>query len=190
MKRLILSTLLALSFSTSASAAKYEIDANHTQVHFHYRHLGFSTITGRFQEVSGTFDFNPTKLTASKIDVKLPVASLSTGVAKLDAHMKSPDFFDAEKFPEATFKSTKVTVVSKDKLRVAGDLTIHGVTKPVVMDVSVSTGMHPMRKTPAAGFDATTTIKRSDFGVGGMVPAVSDDVRLDITMEAQEPKQG
>ena len=188
-KTLLVSMLLALAFAGAASAARYEIDANHTQVEFTYSHLGFSNITGRFGEVDGHFDFDPANPAASKIDVTLPMASLSTGVPKLDSHLASPDFFDAEKFPVATFKSNKVTVLDKDRLSVDGDLTIHGVTRPVVLAVSINKlGDHPMRKTPAVGFDATTTIKRSEFGIDRMVPAVSDAVRLDITLEAQQPK--
>ena len=121
--------------------------------------------------------------------MQIPLASLSTGVPKLDTHLSSADFFDAATFPTASFKSSKVSVVSPGKLKVAGDMTIHGVTRPVVLDVTINQlGEHPMRKSPAAGFDASATIKRSDFGVGGMVPMVSDEVRLDITLEAQQPK--
>ena len=118
------------------------------------------------------------------------MSSLSTGVAKLDAHLSSADFFDVATFPAASFKSGKVTVLGENKLTVAGDLTIHGVTRPVLLDVTINKlGEHPMRKTAAAGFDASTTIRRSDFGVGGMVPMISDEVRLEITLEAQQPKK-
>lgn len=189
MKRYLLPALLALAFTGAASADRYDIDASHTQVEFTYSHLGYSNITGRLGQVTGTFDFDPTKPEQSRIEVQVPLSSLSTGVEKLDAHLSSADFFDATAHPMATFKSSKVTVAGKDKLAVAGDLTIHGVTRPVVLDVTINkVGEHPMRKTAAAGFDATTTIKRSEFGVGGMVPMISDDVRLDITMEAQQPK--
>jgi polyisoprenoid-binding protein YceI len=189
MTRLLLPALFALAFAGSASAARYEIDANHTQVRFTYTHLGYSHISGRLGDVTGNFDFDAAKPANSSIDVQVPLASLSTGVPKLDAHLSSADFFNAGTFPTATFKSNKVTVVSPGKLKVAGDMTIHGVTKPVVLDVTVNKlGEHPMSKTPAAGFDASATIKRSDFGMGGGVPMVSDEVRLDITMEAHQPK--
>ena len=189
MTRLLLPALFALAFAGSASAARYEIDANHTQVRFTYTHLGYSHISGRLGQVSGTFDFDPAKPAASSIDVLIPLASLSTGVPKLDTHLSSAEFFDIATYPTASFKSSKVSVVSAGKLKVAGDMTIHGVTKPVVLDVTINKlGEHPMRKSPAAGFDASATIKRSDFGVGGMVPMVSDEIRLDITLEAQQPK--
>ena len=189
MKRLILPVLLSLAFVGAASAATYNIDAAHTQVQFTYTHLGFSHLNGRLNQVSGSFDFDPAKPANSSINVQIPMASLSTGVPKLDEHLNSPDFFDVEKFPTASFKSTKVTALGKDKLSVAGELTIHGVTKPVVLDVTINkVGIHPMKKVAAAGFDASTTIKRSEFGVGGMTPMIADEVKLSISLEAQEPK--
>lgn len=190
MKRLLLPTLFALVFAGSASAASYDIDANHTQVEFTFSHLGYSNITGRLGQVSGSFEFDPANPARSSIEVQVPLSSLSTGVAKFDAHLSSADFFDAATFPTASFKSGKVTVLGENKLTVAGDLTIHGVTRPVLLDVTINKiGEHPMRKTAAAGFDASTTIRRSDFGVGGMVPMISDEVRLEITLEAQQPKK-
>ncbi len=189
MKRFLLAVALAASFATVAHATDYKIDGSHTQVLFTYNHFGMSNITGRFDEVKGTFDFDAANPANSSIEVEIPMASLSTGVAKLDEHMKSPDFFDAAAFPTATFKSTKVTAAGDKKLTVAGDLTIHGVTKPVVLAVTINgNGLHPMQKVAAAGFDATTTIKRSDFGVTKYAPAVSDEVKIAITLEASVPK--
>ena len=188
MKRLLVPTLVMLAFSGVAPAAIYTIDGNHTQVQFTYQHMGFSHLSGRLNQASGSFDFDPAKPARSSIDVQIPMASLSTGVPKLDAHLSSPDFFDVEKFPTASFKSNKVTVLGKGKLKVAGELTIHGVTRPIVLDVTINkTGEHPMRKVAAAGFDASATIKRSDFGVGGMVPMIDDQVKLSMSLEAQEP---
>jgi polyisoprenoid-binding protein YceI len=103
--------------------------------------------------------------------------SIDTGVAKVDDHIKSADFFDTAKFPTATFKSTTVAAAGEGKLKVTGDLTLRGVTKPVVLDVTVNKiGEHPMAKKPAAGFNATTKVLRSDFGLGGYVPAVGDGI--------------
>lgn len=189
MKRLILPVLLALAMSGPVAAAKYNIDARHTQVHFTYLHGGYANLGGRLNQVTGTLDFDPEQPGKSSIDVQIPMSSLSTGVPKLDAHLNSADFFDAEKFPTASFTSKQVTVLGKDKLNVAGDLTIHGVTRPVVFEVTINqAGMHPMSKVPAVGFEATATIKRSEFGVGGFLQAASDDVKLRIAMEAQQPK--
>lgn len=188
-KRFVLAALLALSSATAFAAERYEIDPAHTQVQFGYSHFGFSHITGRFDQVTGEFMFDAADPAKSSIQVTIPLTSISTGVAKLDTHLQSADFFDAEKFPEAIFKSTQVTVVSADKLTVAGDLTIHGVSKPVVLDVTLNkAGLHPMTKVLAAGFDASTTLKRSDFGVGAYAPAVSDEVSILITLEAQQAK--
>ncbi len=188
MKRIILSTLISFACTGAASAAVYDIDRSHTQVFFTYSHLGFSHLSGRLNEVTGSFDYDATKPAKSSIDVQLPLSSLSTGVPKLDEHLATADFFDAGKFPTATFKSSKVTVLGKDRLSVAGDLTIHGVTRPATFAVTLNgSGIHPMKKTAAVGFDATTTIKRSDFGIAKYVPMVADEVRLNISMEAQQP---
>ncbi|MEO7251175.1 MAG: YceI family protein [Arenimonas sp.] len=190
MKRLIFSAMIALAAVGAAGAATYDIDANHTQVQFTYNHFGFSHLNGRLNQVSGHFDFNPAKPANSSVEVDIPMSSLSTGVPKLDTHLSSAEFFDVATFPTAHFKSNKVTVVGKNKLVVAGDLTIHGVTKPVQLDVTINNnGMHPMKKVMAAGFDASTTLKRSEFGVGGYTPMIADEVKLSISMEAQEPKK-
>lgn len=177
----------AFAMSANAQAAKYTIDSTHTQVEFTYSHFGFSNITGRFDQVNGEFELDTQNLAKSKISVEIPINSISTGVDKLNAHMQSADFFDQAKFPTATFKSTKVHVVNDKELHVMGDLTIHGVTNPVVLNVKVNKiADHPMKKIPSAGFDASTTIKRSDYGVAGYVPAVSDEVIIRITLEATQ----
>jgi polyisoprenoid-binding protein YceI len=181
--------LAALSMPAFAATVPYEIDGRHTQVLFTYSHFGLSNITGRFGDVSGTFAFDAANPAASSIKVTIPIASVSMGVPKLDEHLKSPDFFDAAQFPEATFASNAVTAAGEGRWKVAGDLTLHGVTKPVVLDVKVNyVGPHPMNKAPVAGFDATTTIRRSEFGVDRMIPGVPDEVGIRITLEARGPK--
>jgi polyisoprenoid-binding protein YceI len=123
------------------------------------------------------------------VEVTLPLANLDTHVSALDEHLKKPDFFDADKYPVVTFKSTRVEPLGGNKFKVTGDLTVHGVTKPVVLDATLNkAGMQPMLKVPAVGFDATGTIKRSDFGVGAYVPNVSDEVQIRITTEAEAGK--
>jgi polyisoprenoid-binding protein YceI len=189
-KRLVLASLLALATFSAQAAESYTIDQTHTQVEFTYSHFGFSNITGRFDTVESEFLFDPQDPTQSSVKVTIPMASLSTGVEKLDTHLLSADFFDAEKYPTATFTSTGVTAAGEGRLQVAGDLSIHGVTRPVVLDVTINKiGEHPMAKTPAAGFDARTTIKRSDFGVGNYAPAVSDEVLIEITVESRLAKK-
>ncbi len=180
---------LALASSTALAADPYTIDPSHTQVEFTYSHFGYSHITGHFDKVEGDFLFDAKDPTKSSVQVNIPMDSISVGVPALDADLRSDMFFDPAKFPLATFQSTSVTSTGANKLAVAGDLTIHGVTKPVTLDVTINKiGMHPMRQVAAVGFDATATIKRSDFGVDKYVPNVGDDVTLHITMEAFAPK--
>lgn len=182
----LFAALLALSTPVLASTP-YVIDPTHTQVEFTYSHLGFSNITGRFDAVESEFTFDPANPANSRVKVTIPVNSISTGVEKLDQHLLAADFFDAASFPTATFESTGVTAAGEGKLAVAGNLTIHGVTRPVVLDVTINKiAEHPMRKVPAAGFDARVDIKRSEFGIGNYVPAISDEVTIEITVEAYQ----
>jgi len=121
--------------------------------------------------------------------VTLPLADLDTHVPALDEHLKKPDFLDAGKYPTVTFKSTKVQPLGGHKFKVTGDLTVHGVTRPVVLAATLNKiGPHPMSKAQSIGFDATASIKRSDFGVGAYVPSVSDEITIRITTEASVPK--
>jgi polyisoprenoid-binding protein YceI len=184
-----LATALVLASTAAFAADPYVIDPSHTQVEFSYTHFGFSHITGRFDKVEGVFLFDAKDPTKSSIQVNIPIASISTGVADLDKDLRTDAFFDADKFPLATFQSGKVTSAGPNKLAVSGDLTIHGITKPLILDVTVNKiGTHPMRGVAAAGFDATATVKRSDFGISKYVPNDSDEVTLHITMEASAPK--
>jgi polyisoprenoid-binding protein YceI len=185
MKRLAFAILASTVLSAAASAETYTMDPRHTQVLFTYSHLGFADITGRFDDVQGSISYDPADPGAASVEVTVPIATVSSGVAEMDAHFLRDDLFDASQFPTATFKSTAVESAGNDKLRVTGDLTIHGVTRPTTFDVAINKiGEHPMRKVPAAGFTATATIKRSDFGVDKYVPAIPDEVRLSISTEA------
>ena len=190
LRPLLLSLMLVGSVGAAqAETTAYNIDPTHTQIHVRYLHAGFSNIAIRFNKVEGEFLFDAAKPVNSSLNIKVPINSLDTGVEKFDTHLWSADFFDVEKFPEATFKSTKVTAVAKGKLKLLGDLTIHGVTKSVSFNVTINgVAPHPMKKLPSAGFDASTKIKRSDFGIGKYAPMVSDEVTLHITMEASEAK--
>ena len=186
MKRPLLAAALALA-STVAFAAPltYKIDANHTDVVASWSHFGFSNPIAHFGKVDGSITYDPANVGASKVEVTIPLSGLNSHVGDFDDHLRSADFFDAGKFPNITFKSTSVKAAGKGKLKVTGDLTIKGVTKPVVLDVNLNkAGEHPMTKVPAIGFDATATVKRSDFGVGAYAPMVSDEVALKITTEA------
>jgi polyisoprenoid-binding protein YceI len=188
-KRIALAAALVVA-STAAFAAPvtYKIDPNHTSVVASWSHFGFSNPIANFGDAEGSITYDPANVGTSKVEVTLPLSGLDSHVAKFDEHLRSADFFDAEKFPTITFKSTKVEAAGDKKLRVFGDLTIKGITKPVVLDTTINKiGEQPMAKRAAAGFDATTTIKRSDFGVDKYVPNVSDNVTLRITTEAVVP---
>jgi len=188
-RRIALASALALA-APAAFAATYTLDPGHTQVVFSWNHFGYSNPTAQFGKIDGTLEFDAANPTKSSVKVTIPLASVNSNVDKLNEHLGSPDFFDAAKFPDAVFKSTKVEKgASESQLKVTGDLTLHGVTKPVVLDVTINkVGEHPMRKAPAAGFDATTTLKRTEFGVGKYAPMVSDDIRIHITSEAIDAK--
>ncbi|HVV96156.1 MAG TPA: YceI family protein [Rhodanobacteraceae bacterium] len=187
---LIASAFLLASVSASAFATTYTLDPNHTQVQFVWNHFGFSNLTGQFGKVEGKLDFDEADPTKSSVTATISMDSVNSNVKKLDGELAGSDYFDAAKYPTATFKSTHVERgATPDKLKVTGDFTLHGVTKPVTLDVDVvKVGEHPMRKAPAAGFTATATIKRSDFGVTKYVPAVGDDVKIHIVTEAIESK--
>lgn len=181
--------LLFVGGFAMAEPARYTIDPNHTHVDFSWNHLGFSHPVGRFDGIQGDFRFDPVDPTQSSVTVTIAIDSIDTGVKALDDDLKGPAFFDAAKYPTATFKSTQVQRAGAHGLKVTGDLTLHGVTRPVVLDVVVNkVGTHPMRGTQAAGFDATTTIKRSDFGIAKYVPNVSDEIAISISTETFVPK--
>ena len=163
----------------------YEIDPTHTTVVAQWNHFGFSNPVANFGGAEGRIVYDADNVAASSVEVTLPLSGLNAFVDKFDEHLRSADFFDAERFPVATFRSTAVEDAGPGKLKVTGDLTIKDNTRPVVLDVTINRfGEHPMLKRPAAGFDATTTLLRSDFGVGAYAPNVSDEVQLRIPTEA------
>ena len=173
----------------AVASGTYKLDPSHTDVLAQWTHMGFSNPSAHFGQADGTLVYDAADVTKSSVEVTLPLSGLNSFTAKFDEHLKSADFFDAAKFPTATFKSTKVEAAGTNKLTVTGDLTVKGTTKPVTLDVTINgAGEHPMLKVPSVGFDATTTLKRSDFGVGAYAPAVSDEVKVRITTEASIPK--
>ena len=164
------------------TAGTYKVDSGHTQVLFEINHLGFSEYSGMFVEPTGTLMLDPANPGAAKVDIAFPIAKVRSTVAALDEHLKKPDFFDAAQFPEGRFTSTKV-VATGNTATIAGNLTLHGVTKPVTLNARfVGAGTMAMGG-PAKlniGFQATTTIKRSDFGMSMGIPLVGDQVKLTI----------
>ena len=191
-----INTLLVVA-ALPALADTYALDKPHTEVRFTWDHLGLSRQGGRFRDVSGNVEFDPAKPEASTVDVSIPLAGISTGVAKLDEHLvKSKEFFDVAAFPLITFKSRSVRMKSDRTGAIEGDLTINGIAKPVVLDfVWNFTGEHPLAYINpayagqyASGFSATGQILRSDWGIKRTIPYVSDELR--ITIETEMLRQG
>jgi polyisoprenoid-binding protein YceI len=163
------------------SGGTYKVDGGHTQVVFAWDHMGFTNNAGTIAEPTGTLTLDKANPANSKVSVTFQVANLRTGVAKLDEHLLKPDFFDAAKFPTATFVSTSVKPEGTNGAEITGNLTLHGVTKPVTLDTQFyGVGPNPMTKKENIGFVATGTIKRSDFGMGAFVPLVSDAIELKV----------
>ena len=191
MRIALVAAVTAVLFAASpALAADFDVDPAHSSVSFSVKHLVVSTVRGEFAKVSGTVSYDAKKLEATALDITIDPASVDTRDAKRDGHLKSADFFDVEKFPTVTFKSKKVEAAGKGKLKVTGELTLHGVTKPVTLSV---TGPSAEVKSPfgttVVAASATTTINRKDFGMnwnkaldsGGVM--VSDEVALTIDVE-------
>lgn len=196
MKRSFLACSLAVaatffSFAANAQDAEtYKLDPSHTYVLWSVNHLGFSSQPGKFAMVDGTLTLDQAKPENSKVDVVINTDNLMTGVPKLDEHLKNKDFFNVKRFPKATFVSDKVEVTGQNSAKVYGMLTLLGVSKPVVLDVKLNkSGMHPITNKQSVGFTATTTIKRSDFGMNYGLPAVGDEVKIDIGAEANSDKK-
>lgn len=168
----------------TAVSGTYQLDPTHTDVLAQWTHFGFSQPSAHFGISEGTLVYDAADVGKSSVQVAMPITGIESFVAKLDEHLASGDFFDAGKFPNATFKSTSVAAAGTNKLTVTGDLTIKDITRPVTLDVTLNgAGEHPMLKKQAIGFSATATIKRTDFGVGAYAPNVSDEVQLRITTE-------
>jgi polyisoprenoid-binding protein YceI len=153
-----------------------------------WNHFGFSRPVANFGQAEGTLVYDQDNVAASSVDVTLPMSGLDALVPDLTEHLRSADFFDAAKWPNASFKSTKVEKVGETKLKVTGNLTIRDVTRPVVLDVTLNKSGAGRGGEPKIGFDATATIKRSEFGVAKFIPNVADEVDIRITTEALAPK--
>lgn len=191
MKALIVALVSVLATATaSAKPVTYTIDPTHTQVDFRWNHLGLSNPAASVDTVSGTLIWDEEDPTRSSVQVSMPVSSIRTRVPVLDADFQGEKFFNAAQHPTITFRSDSVERVGiSDSFRIHGELTAHGVTRPVVLEATLNgEAQHPMFKAPAIGFDATATIKRSDYGLSVALPMVSDEVEVRITVEALEAK--
>lgn len=192
MKNLFLTTILGASLATAANAeaVTYVLDSSHSQIVFSYDHLGFSRTTGMFSGFEGTIELDAEDPAASSVSVSFPAESLITGWPEREAHFLSDDFFGAEANPLVTFTSTSIEVTGDDTGLITGDLTINGITQPVVLDATLNQmADHPMAQMPWAGFDATTTLMRSDFDMGQFAPFVGDEVDIYISIEAMVPAE-
>ena len=186
MKSLLASTALMLAaIPAHAEAVKYTIDPGHAQVLFSFEHLGFSTVFGMFSGFSGDIAFDKEHPENSTVSVTMPVKSMITGFPARFDHFMSPDFFDATDDEMVSFVSTGIEVTGETTGVITGDLTINGVTKSIALDAEMTQmGDHPMANKPWVGFNATTTVVRSEFDMGQFAPYVSDEVEVFISIEA------
>lgn len=185
--RYTLAAALALA-SCSLGATTYTLESKHSMGTIRWAHLDFSNPTAQFNQIEGTLEFDPAAPAKSSVMVTIPLSHLTSGVPDLDEDLRSSTFFDLDKYPTATFMSTRVeTTAMSNQLKVMGNLSLRGVTKPVTLDVTINkVGTNPRLHLPAVGFEATATLKRSDFGMGKYVPQVSDEVTIHITSQADE----
>ena len=187
-----LSLGLAFAAATTIAIAKpvaYQIDPTHTATIFTWNHFGFSTPSANFTDIQGVINVDNEKPANSSVNVTIPMSSVNTSVAALDKEFQTKDWFDAASYPNITFNSTKVETKDKKNFKITGNLTIKGVTKPVVLDAVLNKQAdHPMSKAPTIGFNATTSFDRSAFGIGNYVPNVGDKITVKITTEASVKK--
>lgn len=186
--------VLFLALSLTVCAADYEVDLAHSSATFKIKHLGISTVTGRFDKFSGTVSLDPADPKTLKTTATIDVASIDTDNDKRDEHLRKPDFFDAAKFPQITFVSNGVKETGKNKYAISGDLTLHGVTKPVVLDAEFGGALKDPWGGERVAFTASTVINRLDYGVGpeqkletgGLM--LGNEVRIEIEIEAIKKK--
>ena len=193
MNKMILTAALLLS--ALAQAASYKMDPAHSAVGFSVKHMMISKVRGNFTKYEGTFDFDEKKNEVNKIVVKVDPASINTGNEKRDEHLRTPDFFDVKKFPEMIFKAGKVDVKKDTPVKVSGELTMHGVTKPVTLDLTYGGAVIDPMGNEKVGFTLTGQINRKEWGLTwnkplekGMGVAVGDEVTLEIEGEAAKAK--
>jgi polyisoprenoid-binding protein YceI len=186
MKKFLIALGLAGALSGLATADEtYNLEPTHSYVEFHYNHFGYSNPSGKWF-ASGSLNFESQNLAKSSANITIKVGDIITGIPKLDEHLKSSDFFDVTKYPTATFIGNKVTNIHGKQFDLGGVLTLHGIAKPITLHVTQNLlAVNPMNKLQTAGFSAKAEIKRSDFGLANYIPAVSDEIKLNIEIEAQ-----
>ncbi|PZU06896.1 YceI family protein [Sphingomonas sp.] len=167
----------------SVQAGTYKVETNHTLAEFTVNHFGFNDFFGVIPGATGSLTLDPKAIGSAKLDVSLPVERISTTNSILDGELKSADWFDAAKYPTIRFVSQQVVQTGANSARISGTITMHGVSKPMVLDATFGgAGVNMMSKAYTIGFSATGTLKRSEFGVSKYVPAVSDEVRIKISV--------
>ena len=183
-KTLIAAALFAFAGAAFAAPVTYKLDPGHTNVLASWNHFGYSNPSINFGQVDGTLVYDADQVSASSVQVTLPLTGLSALADQFYDHLTSDKWFDAAKYPAATFKSTRVEAAGEGKLKVTGDLTIKGITKPVVLDVTLNkAGEHPMKKVPMCGGEARTSIQKKDYGeFGGGI--LGDEIRIALEFEA------
>ncbi len=185
---LVITAAIALSASAFAQATTWKIDPNHSAAQFSVRHMGISTVRGAFTKVSGTVMYDPADPSKTVIDATIDASSVDTRVEMRDNDLRSDHFFDVAKYPTLTFKSKRVESTGAGKLKVTGDLTIHGVTKEVVFDVDgPSAPVQDPKGNTHVGASASTKVNRMDFGVNGAPTMVGNDVPITIDVELVKP---
>lgn len=185
MKSLLLAAAIVLPAGLASAADKYVLDASHSQIVFSYNHLGFSTGYGMFSGFEGEITFDRENPENSNVSVSMPVMSMMTGWEERYEHFMSGDFFGATEDDLITFTSTGIEVTGENTALITGDLSMNDVTRSVVLDAKLNqVGPHPTEGKEWAGFDASTTLKRSDFNLGAFAPFVSDEVDVRISIEA------
>lgn len=170
--------------NANAKSEKFILDPLHTNITWSANHAGFSNPNGKFAKSSGVMFLDKKNPENSSVEVEIDTTSIVTGIEAFDIHLKGADFFNVEQFKTAKFVSTKVEVMAKDIAKIHGDLTLIGVTKPVILEAKLNKiGRHPFTLKKTAGFSATTTIKRSDFGIKYGLSLVSDEVKIAFEVE-------
>jgi len=188
MKKWIRYLIISLSFfftSIVNAADTYTIDPNHSYVLWRISHFDFSHPSGKWMVAEGTLNLDKDKPQNSKVNVLIHVNDMITGIPELDKHLKGPLFFDTKKYPQATFVSDKVTLTGKNSAKVHGILTVHGVSKPITLNVKLNKiGISPITHKETVGLTAITNLKRSDFGMSTLLPGLGDEVQINIEAEA------
>ena len=183
-KFLVCSAVFVFISSAFAQLETWKIDPAHSAAQFSVRHLGISTVRGEFKKVSGSANYDPTDPAKTSIEATIDATTIDTRVDKRDNDLRGPEFFDVQKYPTITFKSKRTEAAGTGKLKITGDLTIHGVTREVVLDVD---GPTPPIKDPKGnshmGASATTKINRKDFGVSGAPTVAGEEVSITIDVE-------